>query len=178
MTIELCKFAGGTCDLCTTGTVCRRTPPVDHAVVRGYKEDHRRTLPFPTCRDYEGNWLRLLPHIKELISDGQNGWHALGKDGSILLDVYPHVTLDVSRWFGNVGRTVITTLLEKNPRHIQDYFSFGAQNGLALCHGVPFAVSTRGSLLVTRPVVLSQRQQMLDRYYEFENKFGTVYRAP
>lgn len=177
MGIELCKFTGGTCNLCGSGDVCKRKPPVDMSVVRRFIEDHRTELPFPTCESFEGNWRTALGLVQSFIPGEHGTWDGLSRSGSLVLTAQPHVTLDPSRWFRGGCRHVQTTLLEKKPRDVHDLFAFGAQNGIAVCHGVPFAVSTRKVRRVMRPVVLSQRQQLLNQVTEFERKYGPIYNS-
>ncbi len=178
MKIELCKFAGGTCNLCEGGDVCKRVPTVDMSTAQRFIEDTRRVLPCPTCEAYEGRWQKAFEFAVKLVQRDPNSWDGISRKGDVVLRVYPQTTLDTSRWFNGGCRRVTTTLLEKNPPGTDCPLPIGAQNGLAVCHGIPFAFDTRGRAnIVTRPVAQVYRQRLLSQYIEFEERLGRIYRS-
>jgi hypothetical protein len=180
MSTELCKFAGGTCKLCGDSDVCTREPPVDMGVAKRFIEDHRTEFPIPTCKYFESRWGKTLNAVSCLVSGGTNIWNGLSRGGDIILRVYPGVTLDPSQWFQGGCEPVHTTLFEKQRQRINtvEPLFIGSTNGLVLCNGMPFAVNTTGAKPdITRPVVPSQRQKLLDEVLDFEAKVGQIYNS-
>ncbi len=178
MGVELCKFAGGKCDLCGDGNVCKRDPSVDMGVARGFVEGPPGVLRFPTCPYYESFWRKVFRTKVSLVHDGYGPWDGETSEG-VVLSVHPQVRIDPSRWFRGGCDPVTTMVLEKNPTNTGGSVNhhYGIRNGFAVCHGVPFALNLDRAYEITRPVQPSYRKQLLNQYLEFQMKNGPIFNS-
>jgi hypothetical protein len=172
MGIELCKYMGGTCNLCGSGDVCTRKPSVDMSVVRRFKEGPHTVMRYPTCGDYEGYWRRVWRERVTLIPGDNGSWDGLTSAGTVLR-IYPKMQLYPSRWFEGGCGPVTTTVLVKNPTnnygHLNTYF--GIPNGMAMYENLPFAVNMDIVPKITRPVQQSYRRELLNLFLAFTNTY-------
>jgi len=177
MRVELCKYMGGTCNLCGDGDVCKREPSVDMTVVKRFKEGPHTVMPSPTCGAYEGYWRRVFK-TKITLTPGDHGsWDGLTSSGTVLR-VYPRVKLNPSPWFEGDCDPVTTMVLVKNPTNASGFLNtfLGIRNGFAMCHGLPFAVDT-DRIRIMRPIQQSYRRELLNRSLEFQRKYGPFYNS-
>ena len=176
MRVELCKFTGGTCNLCRNGNVCKRDPQVDMGVVRRFQEYKDDMPPHPTCSEFEPNWRKAFNAVVNVVSGSENIWNGLSKEGNIVVRVHTGTILNPSRWFKGGCKPVSTTLFEKLPKDNHSFLDVGIRNGIVECYGTLFAIDTRWSTPeVMRPVQLSYRQELLNRIMDFEAKLGPIY---
>ena len=177
MSIELCKFAGGKCDLCNGGTICKSELGLDYNLASRFID--RKVVPMrPTCHKFEHYWRRAFDLTRRLTPSNANTWNGMSARDGTVLKVYPAVEVDVSDWYIDGCPPISTVLLEKNPYSVFGNIKIGEKNGFVVINGIPFAVDTRGDRpLVTRPVIKRGCENLLRRYIKFQDTFGPIYNS-